>query len=52
MRAVGTITQGPIDDGAFGHKFSVDDGSGEITVFVNLGTNVDVAARGRAAGRA
>ena len=42
VRAVGVITQGPIVDGDFGHKFSVDDGSGEITVFVNLGTNVDV----------
>ena len=52
VRAVGVITQGPIVDGAFGHKFFIDDGSGEITVFVNLGTNVDVAAaRGRAADR-
>jgi len=42
VRAVGVITQGPIVDGDFGHKFSIDDGSGEITVFVNLGTNVDV----------
>ena len=42
VRAVGVITQGPIEDGDFGHKFFIDDGSGEITVFVNLGTNVDV----------
>jgi len=42
VRAVGVITQGPIVDGDFGHKFFIDDGSGEITVFVNLGTNVDV----------
>jgi hypothetical protein len=42
VRAVGVITQGPIVDGDFGHKLSIDDGSGAITVFVNLGTNVDV----------
>ena len=42
VRAVGVITQGPVVDGDFGHKFFIDDGSGEITVFVNLGTNVDV----------
>ena len=44
VRAVGVITQGPIVDGDFGHKFSIDDGSGEITVFVNLGTNADVSS--------
>jgi len=44
VRAVGVITQGPIVDGDFGHKFFIDDGSGEITVFVNLGTNVDVSS--------
>jgi len=43
VRSVGVITQGPIVDGDFGHKLSIDDGSGEITVFVNLGTNVDVS---------
>ena len=42
VRAVGQITQGPIDDLPFGHKFFIDDGSGEITVYVNLGTHVDV----------
>jgi hypothetical protein len=42
VRAVGVITQGPVDDLPFGHKFSIDDGSGEITVYVNLGTHVDV----------
>jgi hypothetical protein len=42
VRAVGVITQGPIDDLPFGHKFLIDDGSGEITVFVNVGTNIDV----------
>jgi hypothetical protein len=42
VRAVGVITQGPIDDLPFGRKFFIDDGSGEITVFVNVGTNIDV----------
>jgi len=42
VRAVGMITQGPLDDLPFGHKFFIDDGSGEITVYVNRGTHVDV----------
>jgi hypothetical protein len=42
VRAVGVITQGPIDDLPFGHKLFIDDGSGAITVYVNLATNVDV----------
>jgi len=42
VRAVGVITQGPIDDLPFGHKFFIDDGSGGITVYVNRGTHVDV----------
>lgn len=42
VRAVGRITEGPIDDLPFGHKFFIDDGSGAINVYVNLGTNVDV----------
>jgi len=43
VRAVGVITQGPIVDGDFGHKFFIDDGSGPINVDVNLGTKVDVS---------
>ena len=42
VRAVGRITQGPIDDLPFGHKFFIDDGSGAINVYVNLGTHVNV----------
>jgi len=42
VRAVGVITQGPLDDLPFGHKFFLDDGSGEITVYVNRGTHVNV----------
>ena len=43
VRATGRITQGPIDDLPFGHKFFLDDGSGAINVYVNLGTKVDVS---------
>jgi hypothetical protein len=43
VSAVGMITQGPIDDLPFGHKFFINDGSGAITVYVNRGTHVDVA---------
>jgi uncharacterized protein YdeI (BOF family) len=46
VRAVGVITQGPIDDLPFGHKFFIDDGSGEITVYVNRGAHVDVRPLG------
>ena len=42
VRAAGRITEGPIDDLPYGHKFFVDDGSGAINVYVNLGTKVDV----------
>ena len=42
VRAVGEITQGPLDDLPFGHKFFIDDGSGAITVYVNRGTHVAV----------
>ncbi len=43
VRVAGRITEGPIDDLPFGHKFFVDDGSGPINVYVNLGTKVDVS---------
>jgi uncharacterized protein YdeI (BOF family) len=42
VNVTGVITQGPIDDLPYGHKFFVDDGSGAVNVYVNLGTNVDV----------
>ena len=38
----GTITRGPEDDLPYGYKFFVDDGSGELTIFVNLETEIDV----------
>ena len=40
----GSITRGPEDDLPYGYKFFVDDGSGELTIFVNLQTEIDVAA--------
>ena len=43
VRAVGVVTQGPIDDEAFGDKFFVNDGSGEITVYVNNGAHTDIS---------
>ena len=46
VSAAGKITKGPIDDLPFGHKFFIDDGSGAINVYVNLGTNVDVGPLG------
>lgn len=38
----GTITQAPASDLPYGYKFSVDDGSGELTIFVNVQTGIDV----------
>ena len=43
VRVVAFIKQAPFVDQDFGHKFTVDDGSGELNVFVNLGTNADVS---------
>jgi hypothetical protein len=35
VRALGVVTRGPVDDLPFGHTFFIDDGSGEVTVYVN-----------------
>ena len=43
VRVVGTITQAPSSDLPFGYKFAVDDGSGEVQIFVNLQTGIDVS---------
>jgi DNA/RNA endonuclease YhcR with UshA esterase domain len=37
------ITRAPAADGGFGFKLFVDDGSGELQIFVNLQTGIDVA---------
>jgi DNA/RNA endonuclease YhcR with UshA esterase domain len=38
------ITKAPVRDDDFGFKLFVDDGSGELQVFVNLETGIDVSA--------
>jgi DNA/RNA endonuclease YhcR with UshA esterase domain len=43
VRVVGTITQAPMSDGDFGSKFFVDDGSGELQIFVNVQTGIDLS---------
>jgi hypothetical protein len=42
VRVVATITQAPVPDPPFGVKFFVNDGSGELTIFVNTQTNIDL----------
>jgi DNA/RNA endonuclease YhcR with UshA esterase domain len=43
VRVVGTITQAPAIDDIYGYKFYVDDGSGELTIFVNNQTGIDLS---------
>ena len=43
VKVVGTITQAPVADPPFGFKFFVDDGSGEVQIFVNVQTGIDVS---------
>jgi DNA/RNA endonuclease YhcR with UshA esterase domain len=43
VQVVGTITQAVENDLPFGYKIFVDDGSGEITIFVNTQTGIDVS---------
>jgi hypothetical protein len=43
VQVVGTITQAPASDLPFGFKFFVDDGSGELTIFVNTQTGIDLS---------
>jgi len=40
------ITRAPVADDGFGFKLFVDDGSGELQIFVNLETGIDVAQLG------
>jgi DNA/RNA endonuclease YhcR with UshA esterase domain len=44
VRVVGAITQAPAADLPFGFKFFVDDGSGELTIFVNTQTNINLTS--------
>ncbi|WP_438043850.1 hypothetical protein [Sorangium sp. So ce128] len=43
VRIQGTVVDDVFDDGAYGYRFHVDDGSGEVTVFVYTGTGIDVS---------
>lgn len=43
VRVVGTITQAPESDLPYGYKFHVDDGSGDLTIFVNTQTGIDLS---------
>ncbi len=43
VRVTARITQPPASDLPYGYKFFVDDGSGELTIFVNVQTNIDLS---------
>ncbi|MPY61484.1 hypothetical protein [Streptomyces spongiae] len=43
VRVLGRITQAPTSDLPYGYKLSVDDGSGEVLIFVNVETGIDVS---------
>ena len=43
VTTVGTITQGPQNDLPFGFKLSIDDGTGELVIFVNVQTGIDLS---------
>jgi uncharacterized protein YdeI (BOF family) len=43
VRVVGTITQAPASDLPYGYKFFVDDGTGELQIFVNTQTGIDLS---------
>jgi hypothetical protein len=43
VSVVGKITQAPTSDLPYGYKFWIDDGSGEVQIFVNVETGIDVS---------
>lgn len=43
LRVAGKITQGPLNDLPYGYKFWISDGSGEVQIFVNTQTGIDVS---------
>ena len=49
VRVVATVTGAPESDLPYGYKLFVDDGSGELTIFVNTQTGIDLS--GLSAGR-
>jgi hypothetical protein len=42
VKVIGKITRAPISDLPYGYKFWIDDGSGEVQIFVNLQTGIDL----------
>ena len=44
VQVAGRITKAPESDLPYGYKLSVDDGSGAVSVYVNLETNIDAMA--------
>ncbi|HET9954188.1 MAG TPA: DNA-binding protein [Polyangiaceae bacterium] len=40
----GRVTQAPVSDLPYGYKFEVDDGSGELQIFVNVDTGIDLSS--------
>ncbi|MBN8228152.1 DNA-binding protein [Corallococcus macrosporus] len=44
IRASGAITQAFVDDSPYGYKLYIDDGSGEVQVFVHVSAGFDKAA--------
>ena len=43
VTTVGTVTKGPQNDLPFGYKLSIDDGTGELVIFVNLQTGIELS---------
>lgn len=43
VTVVGVITQAPSSDLPYGYKFFVDDGSGELQIYINLETGIDLS---------
>lgn len=43
VRVAGTITQAPVSDLPYGYIFHVNDGSGDLTIFVSTQPNIDLS---------
>jgi hypothetical protein len=46
VRVTATVTREPESDLPYGHKFYVNDGSGELTIFVNTQAGIDLTGLG------
>lgn len=44
VKVTGAVTQGFVDDSPYGYKLWVDDGSGQIQIFVHVSAGFDAAA--------